>query len=68
MPVPRMARAMTSWPRVGPGRLGLGLAIEGVEGLIERKDGRSQGKFTDFVGRGVDFYWGGVWDESEGEV
>ena len=34
--------------------------MEWVEGLIERKDGRSQGKFTDFVGRGVDFYWGGV--------
>ena len=57
---------MTSWPRVGPGRLGLGLAIEGVEGLIERKHGRSQGKFKDFVGRGVDFYWGGVWGGSEG--
>ena len=59
---------MTSWPRVGPGRLGLGLAIEEVEGLIERKHGRSQGKFKDFVGRGVDFVWGGVRAGSEGEV
>jgi hypothetical protein len=29
MPVPRMAKAMTSWPRVGPVRVGLSLAIRG---------------------------------------
>ena len=36
--------------------------------LIERKDGHSQGKFTAFVGRGVDGHGGGVWGGREGAV
>ena len=61
MPAPRIAKAITSWPRLGPVGLVLGLAMVERESLIERKDGLFQGKFMGGNGSIANNLGRGVW-------